>query len=240
MRDDEPIGVDERELDDVALEALAEAHATRAPAALRARLLEAVASDAQTRRTRRALTRWRVVGALAASVAVAATGLLGREMQRTDTQAAMLGELASAKASLEQRLDEQGKTLIGLREALDTQAQILRVLGGPRTLSASLAPNEGFSGSGRVLVDGTSGEAAIVLTGVAAPEAGHVYELWAIRGGKTPEPAGLLRVAEGRPTAQPVAIIPAPDGVAAFAVSIEPAGGSKSPTGPIVLVGKVT
>jgi anti-sigma-K factor RskA len=240
MRDDEPIGVDERELDDVALEALAEAHATRAPSALRARLLDAVAADAAARRTRRSLARWRLVGSVAAGIAVVATGLLAREMRRADAQSAMLASLASTKAALEARLDEQQKSLVSLRDALDTQAQILRVLGGPRTLSVSLTPNEGFRGSGRVVVDAESGEAAVVLAGVEKPDPGRTYELWAIRAGRAPEPAGLLRVAEGPSTAQPVARIPEPAGVAAFAVSIEPAAGSTSPTGPIVLVGKVT
>ena len=239
MRDDEPIGVEERELDDVALEALAEAHARRAPAALRARLLRTVAATAEARRASRALARWRMVGGLAAGIAIVSTGLLAREMRRADSQSAMLAEVASAKAALETRLDEQQKTLVGLREALDTQAQILRVLGGPRTLSASLAPSEGYGGSGRVLVDAESGEAAVILAGVEKPEPGRTYELWAIRAGLPPEPAGLLRVGEGPSTALPVGRIPTPGGVVAFAVSIEPTGGSKSPTGPIVLVGKV-
>ena len=41
---------------------------------------------------------------------------------------------------LSSRLDEQGRTLASLREAVAAQAQVLRVLAGPHTLTANLAP----------------------------------------------------------------------------------------------------
>jgi anti-sigma-K factor RskA len=246
MRDDEPIGIDERALDDFALDALAEAHETTAPARLRAGLLDAARGDAAVARTRRALVRWRAIGAVAATIAVVTTGLFVRERARVDAergalarQSTALAELAQAKDALERRLDEQGKTLVGLRDALDTQAQMLRVLSGPRTLTASLAPNEGWAGSGRVLVDADTGEAHVVVTGLPAPDPGKTYELWAIRAGKSPEPAGLIAVGSTPATAARAARIASPTDVVAFAVSIEPSGGSTSPTGPIVLVGKV-
>jgi anti-sigma-K factor RskA len=247
MRDDETIGVDERALDDLGLEALAEAHATTPPARLRARLVDAVRAEHATARTRRALRRWRLVGSIAATVAVVATALLAREharstaqLARLDAQTVAFRELVLAKDTLERRLDEQQRTLVGLRETLDAQAQMLRVLSGPRTLTASLAPKEGFAGSGRVLVDADTGEAHVVLAGLPVPEPGKTYELWAIRGDRPPEPAGLITVGATPATAARVARITAPHDVAAFAVSIEPAGGSPSPTGPIVLVGKLT
>ena len=247
MRDDETIGVDDRSLDDVALEALAEAHATTPPARLRARLLGAVHDEQAIVRTRRALTRWRAVGAIAATIAVVATGLLARERIRNDdlraafaSQSLALTELAQAKDTLERRLDEQGKTLVGLREALDTQAQILRVLSGPQIRSASLAPREGFAGRGRVLIDPESGEAHVIVAGLPQPDPGKTYELWAIRAGHAPEPAGLIPVGTAPATAARAARITAPSEVVAFAISIEPAAGSTSPTGPIVLTGNLT
>ena len=240
MRDDETIGVDERALDDLALEALAEAHATTPSPRLRAGLLESVRARQTHERTRRALTRWRAIGSIAAGMALVSTSLLVREHQRTDVRALALASLAQAKQLLERRIDEQGKTLVGLQEALDAQAQMLRVLSGPRTLTASLAPKEGFAGSGRVLVDAETGEAHVVLAGLPAPGAGKTYELWAIRGDRPPEPAGLVHVGDAPATAARVDRIRTPSDVVAFAVSIEPAQGSASPTGPIVLVGKLT
>src|SRR5262249_27139177 len=182
MRDDDTIGVDERELDDLALEALAEAHAATPPARLRARLADAVAADARSRRLARSLRRWRMVGALAASVALVLTGLFAREMRRADDAARAVAGLVAANGDLERRLTEQGRPLAGLRESLDAQTEILRVIGGPRTLSASLAPQPGFTGSGRVLVDAETGEAHVVLAGLPSPGPDKTYELWAIRG----------------------------------------------------------
>ena len=247
MRDDEIIGVDERELDDVALEALAEAHATAAPARLRGRILSRVSPAADVLPLRRAVTRWRVVGAVAATLALVLAGLLARERGRSEAQMATiagqsqtLASLAQERDALARRMDTQEKTLVGLRTALESQAQMLRVLSAPRTVTASLAPQEGFAGSGRVLVDAQTGEAHVVLAGLPSPGPGKTYELWAIRGSNPPEPAGLVDVGTTPATAARVERIASPSEVAAFALSIEPEGGSKSPTGPIVMVGKVT
>jgi anti-sigma-K factor RskA len=96
-----------------------------------------------------------------------------------------------------------------------------------------------MTGAGRVLVDAASGDAAIVLSGLAPIEEGKAYELWAIRGKKAPEPAGMVAVSDEHGGALRVPSVPRPSEVTAFAVSIEPRGGSTSPTGPIVLVGAV-
>jgi anti-sigma-K factor RskA len=242
MRDDETIGVDERALDDLALEALAEAHAQPPPPELRARVLEAARGDGddRTRALGRSLLHWRIVGGVAAAVAVVLGGLLVRATERAATQTELISALAAANKALELRFGEQGRTVAALQEAFQAQAQVLQVLAGPRTLSASLAPQGGFTGGGRVVVDAETGAAAVVLTGLPAPGPGRTYELWAIRGDRPPEPAGLIAAREGPTVAARVDRIPKPDEVAAFAVSIEPAGGSKAPTGPIVLVGKVT
>ena len=41
-------------------------------------------------------------------------------------------------------------------------------------------------------VDAETGEGAVVLAGVQPLPPDKVYELWALRGDKPPEPAGLL------------------------------------------------
>jgi anti-sigma-K factor RskA len=243
MRDDEIIGVEERDLDDLALEALAEAHRATPPARLRGRIVDTIRAETEGPRVRRSLVVWRVVGSIAATLALVMTGLYARERQRGDAQAIALADAARTREALATRLDEQGKTLVGLREAVEAQAQMLRVLSGPRTLTASLAPKEGFAGSGRVLVDAETGEAHVVLAGLPSPGAGKVYELWAIRGDRPPEAAGLLALDAGPATAKRVDRIATPTEVAAFAISLEPEGGSTTatgPRGPIVLVGKVT
>jgi anti-sigma-K factor RskA len=231
------IGVDERELDDLALEALAEAYATTPTPGLRQRVLGTARAEAEAERARRGRTRWRSIGALAATVALALAGLLARENGLRRRDMAQLDGLAQANAELTARLDTQEKTMVGLRESLDAQARALRVLGGPRTLSASLTPKEGYGGNGRVHVDAETGEGAVVLAGVEQLPPDKVYELWVLRGDNPPEPAGLLTGAGRAVYVTQLAKVDRPGDVKAFAVSIEPAGGSKSPTGPIVMVG---
>lgn len=239
MPEDRNIGVDERALDDAALEALAAAYATPPPPGVRARVLAAARREGPGR-DRSAFVRWRIAGAAAAGLVLALGGLLAREARRAGTQATALTSLARDNQELAARLAEQERTLVGLRDSLAAQAQVLRVLGGPRTLTATLTPTaEGGQGSGRVLVDATSGEAAVVFAGLGPAPAGKIYELWAIRGAGAPEPAGLFATVAGGPLAARAERVERPAEVTAFAVSIEPAGGSKSPTGPIVLAGAV-
>jgi anti-sigma-K factor RskA len=239
MADDPIIGVEERELDDAALEALGDAYATTPPASLRARVL-ASAHDVGVGETSRALLRWRLAGSIAAVLVLALGALLERTSRVADRQAGELAALVHTNSALLSRLDEQERALVGLRTSLAVQGQVLRVLGGPRTITAALAPSEGVAGRGRVMVDAISGEAAIVLAGLAPPGAGKVYELWAIRGSAAPEPAGVFTVDAHGSAATAGGRIERPAEVTAFAVSIEPTGGSKTPTGPIVLVGAVS
>ncbi|HEY2387227.1 MAG TPA: anti-sigma factor [Candidatus Binatia bacterium] len=242
MRDDPMIGLQDRELDDAGLEALAEAHAAVPPPRLRRRLLESAGRDraeAETRRAGRALVRWRAVGAVAAGAALALLGWAVRQGETLDLRTAQLAALASANGELTARLDEQGRTLAGLRESVAAQAQVLRVLAGPRTVTAALGPKEGVSASGRVVLDAATGEGAIVVSGLEPLGGGQIYELWAIRGDRPPEPAGLFASSDARALVGSVAPVDRLAEVTAFAVSIEPAAGSRQPTGRIVLVGAV-
>ena len=186
------------------------------------------------------MARWRLVGSAAASVALIAGGLLAGSQHMIGQRNAELTALVQSNSELARRLEEQGRTLVGLRVALESQAQVLQVLSGPRTITAALAPKGDVKATGRVVVDATSGEAALVVAELDPAAAGKTYELWAIRGDQPPEPAGLIAIGTTPATAARVERIAAPANVAAFAVSIEPAAGSQSPTGPIVLVGKVT
>jgi hypothetical protein len=233
------IGVDDLELDDAALEALAEAYAEPAPARLRARVVGMIEREREQQRSGSRVRRARVVGAIAAGVALVSAGLLGRELRHGRQQSAEMTELARQNSALAARIDEQGRVVAGLQDALDAQAQVLRLVGGPRILTATLTPSGGGAGAGRVLVDTASGDAAIVVSGLVPAAEGKIYELWAIRGKKAPEPAGLIRIVDDRGGAVRLPIIARPSEVTAFAVSIEPRGGSAAPTGPIVLVGPV-
>ncbi len=230
---------DHVELDDLALEALAEAYAEPAPQRLRTRLMAEVVGGRERAIAARRVRRARAIGALAATIAVVLAGLLARELRQERSLSQELVALTKQNGVLAARVDEQGRTLAGLRDALDAQSQILRLVGGPRVLTATLAPQSGGGGAGRVLLDATSGDAAVVLTGLTPVPEGKSYELWAIRDKRPPEAAGLVIVNADRGAAVIVPSLESPTEVTAFAVSVEPRGGSPSPTGPIVLVGAV-
>jgi len=235
-----PTEHDDDLLDDAALEALADAYAMPAPPALRERVLGLARYDRELRRNARSLRRGRMVGAMAAGIALMLGALLVREIEAGHERGASLAGVLRENAALEARLEEQGRTLASVREALDAQTAVLRIVGGPRIRSASLAPQGGAVGGGRVLVDVGSGEVALVLSDVAAPAEGRTYELWAIRGKRPPEPAGLIAVGSDRGAATRMSRVERPNEVTAFAVSIEPTGGSPAPTGPVVMVGPLT
>ena len=245
MRDDIMIGVDDPALDDAMIEALAEAHAMTPTPRLRARVLDRARQDtldaleSRARHNGRALRRWRAVGAIAAAAVLAVLGYALRQGRIADARTAQLAALARTNAELSSRLDEQGRTLAGLRESVAAQAQVLRVLAGPRTITASLGPKEGITASGRVVLDAATGEGAIVVSGLESVGPDRIYELWALRGDRPPEPVGLFTSAEGRALAGRVAPVARPAEVTAFALSIEPAAGSQQPTGPIVMVGPI-
>src|SRR4051812_21849432 len=107
MRDEPTIGVDERPLDDLALEALAEAYATAPSAGLRGRILATARAETAERR----VTRWRLVGSAAASVAVIFGGLLAGSQHLLGERGAELTALAQSNTELSHRLEEQGRTL---------------------------------------------------------------------------------------------------------------------------------
>src|SRR5205085_5694219 len=96
-----------------------------------------------------------VVGAIAlrqSRLAEVRTAELAARTTELDVRTTELASVARTNAELSARLDEQGRTLAGLREAIAAQAQVLHVLAGPHTLIAALAPQEGVAGSGRVVV----------------------------------------------------------------------------------------
>ena len=246
MRDDEAIDVTEPALDDAVLEALAELHAEPPPPRLGARVFAAAAADVPLRRGRAALRRWRIVGAVAASVALGLGGWLAASQRLATAERAELARardatraLAGENAGLSAKLETQGRQLAALQDSVAAQAGVLRILAAPRPRVATLEAKLDVPAHGRVLLDPTSGAAAALLAGLDPALAGKVYELWTIRGTEAPEPAGLLTVASDGTAWARIDTLARPGEVTAFAVSIEPAGGSPSPTGPIVLVGPV-
>jgi anti-sigma-K factor RskA len=86
-------------------------------------------------------------------------------------------------------------------------------------------------GSESRVVVAPEGEAVLVVGGVPAAPAGQTYEAWVI-GEDGPVPAGLF---DGSDRVN-VLLLDEPVNVGdVVAVTLEPEGGSKSPTGPVLM-----
>ena len=117
-----------------------------------------------------------------------------------------------------------------------------RVLTSPEARVATLVrtPDAQTTLQGRAVYDPASRAAVIVLQNVYVP-GGHDFQLWAIKSG-APASLGLIH-----PDKNGFAVVRVPDAgdsaaLGAFAISLEPAGGSPNPaapSGPVVMVGKL-
>lgn len=141
---------------------------------------------------------------------------------------------------------EQRQQIRHLQAQLDkAQAQAARdaeamhayadVVGAPDTVSVTLQQQAGGpSGQAHVLYNARMGLA--VYSGLMSPApADKSYQLWLVPAIGAPVDAGL--VAASQQSGPVVAHFQVGLSAAAFAVTLEPAGGSPQPTGPKVLVG---
>ena len=123
-----------------------------------------------------------------------------------------------------------------LREEVATARAVTELMRDPATRVVALnglpaAPNA----SGRIVWHEKAG-GRLFVAGLPPAPPGKTYELWTIAGA-TPRPAGTFDVDAGGTASRPVA--PIDDGpVKVFAVTLEPAGGTAAPTGPMVLASR--
>lgn len=154
------------------------------------------------------VARWRRLAAAAAAVAV-----LGA------------GTAVTTYAVQEQRL---GAERVAVAAAQERAARIESVLAAP---DAALRAG-GLTGGGRVtvVVSDTEDAGVVVLAGAPAPGPDRAYQLWVLDGIR-PISVGLLPAGQSQATQ----LIEGVRGRGAFAVSLEPAGGSPQPsTTPLV------
>jgi anti-sigma-K factor RskA len=112
-----------------------------------------------------------------------------------------------------------------LSNELERERSVVEILADPQSRSLAM---EG--GNGRVVVSGT-GEAALVVSGLAAAPEGKTYEIWVIEGDRA-LPAGLFDGSEARDVVRLTRPVPPR---AAVAVTIEREGGVDAPTSEPVL-----
>jgi anti-sigma-K factor RskA len=103
--------------------------------------------------------------------------------------------------------------------------------GGPEKITAQV------QSGGRATLEVQDGQGRLVASHLPDPPSGRVYQVWLDKGGKAPEPTDVLFTtsSDGSATAD----VPSLDGVKRVMVTDEPSGGSRSPTGKLLLTASV-
>jgi anti-sigma-K factor RskA len=165
---------------------------------------------------------WQRLAPAVAFAGILATALSGFMAYRSNLQ------IRHMRSDLE-RLQAENQALARVMDVVQSDRLRLIALGGTEHAPQS---------SGRVLWSPDAKKAVLYASGLPRPPAGRDYQLWVIEG-QTPRSEGVFPVdAQGRAT-HVLPEVPAPGGVGAFAVTLEPAGGVPQPTGDMVLLGAV-
>jgi anti-sigma factor RsiW len=196
------------------------------PPRLRADVLAAIARTRQLpavapARPRSAGSGWRRWGLGVAAAVVLALGV-GTTVYVVEEQRIQDQRQATAAAA-QQASAAQQQAVAAARQS----ARVRQILAAP-DLVVRTGP---ILGGGKVTVaSSVSLNAGVLLMGAdAAPTGGRVYELWTIRG-QTPSKAAVLTVGQ----TNAVQVVEGLPGSAAVGVTAEPAGGSTTPTLPLV------
>lgn len=216
------------------VDALALASSARPPEGLRERMLARVAAEG-TAPSREApapaeggrvryLRRATAVAAALVLLAGAAAVWLGAENQRLRREGLLQTDRL---VEAEERLDLLDREIGAARERVDRTAEQLALLRDPGTRRVAMAA-VGADPDARVDVYWNPGSRAAFYDVIAlapAPE-GRQYQLWAIVDG-VPQDMGVLPLAAEPGTLSPFPFVAEPQ---AFAITLEPAGGSAAPT----------
>jgi anti-sigma-K factor RskA len=177
-------------------------------------------------------SRWSWALAAAAVVLAVGAGVVWMTNADLRTEVARLGE--------ELRVARERIATLELQSVEENRWA--RVLTSPNARVATLVPTPDAETTlkGRAIYDPSTRAAVVVLENVNIPS-NRTYQLWAIRGG-TPASLGLIRADKSG-----LAVMRVPDAgestsLGAFAISLEPAGGSPNPaapSGPVVMLGKL-
>jgi hypothetical protein len=135
--------------------------------------------------------------------------------------------------------DEREERVADLTHRLQVERGWLSTLSAPQARSATMTATPAGNPAlhGRAVYDPATRRAFIVLEHMAAPS-GQDYQLWAVESGGS-KSLGVIRANEVGTSVLRVTDAGDPQGLYAFAVSLEPKGGSPQagPSGPVVLSG---
>jgi hypothetical protein len=152
-------------------------------------------------------------------------------------KSAQLAQLSAAESERQRCAQE----LQALKSSLELQRAALAMLELPSTEVVPLGapPGTRTPSRGSALFNREQ-QKAMVLISALSPAVGKDYELWVIRAGEKPTPAGVFKPApDGRVITEVDPSILRAGPPDTFAVTLEPEGGSPAPTTPPFLVGSL-
>lgn len=195
------------------------------------------ASRAAERPVRLPWRMFAMVGAAAALLAIALNVVLLRD--RRDVELA-LADLRDRTQTLEAELHGSREQVATLRRELHATGELTRTALSPGSRMIRLGPlKPAPSASGLLAINAGGTEAVLMVSGLPAPAAGKVYELWWIGAVSGPVRAALFRTGPSGFAAMVSPPPPAHESLVASAVTLEPAGGVDKPTGEAYLKGAV-
>ena len=153
------------------------------------------------------------------------------------TISAQLTDAQQRIAQLEGEVDSLVQVNQQLEQQLSTDRNQLAIFANAERVVTLAGTPDAPDASGALYTGPESG--LLVLRNLPPLPAAQTYELWLIPGEGSPIPAGLVQVAADGSNTFAIALAGQPTDYAAVGLSIEPAYGSPSPTGPIVLLGTV-
>jgi anti-sigma-K factor RskA len=138
---------------------------------------------------------------------------------------------------LQEELNRQEVAMKQQIELTQRARAIAALFSSPQTVTVNLAAKAPITtGAGRVVYNSKQG--ALIYSGTLPQlAADKSYELWVIPQTGNPIPAGVFSVDTNGDGNVVLPKIPAGVSAKAFAVTIEPAGGTAAPTGPMAQVG---
>ncbi|HEY0702711.1 MAG TPA: anti-sigma factor [Candidatus Acidoferrales bacterium] len=141
--------------------------------------------------------------------------------------------------TLERQVAELRSTIIEQQAQLSQARDVAEMMSARDTVVVSLAEQKNQpEGTARVIYNSRRG--LLVYNGHLAPTTpDKSYQLWLVPASGAPISAGVFNPSNGE-TNSIVAKVPPGTAAKAFAVTLEPAGGKPSPTGPMILVGPVS
>lgn len=198
-----------------------------------------IAGERQTsgqRARRPAWLPWAVSFVAAAACAL----LLVKVWTDRSTLIAQNAEISQLRDAANER-DACRQELEAMRKSSQAQRAALALLELPTTqlVPISATPESKSSARGTALLN-MEERRAVVLISALSPAVGRDYELWVIRSGRPAVPAGILKPGQdGKALAEIDRSLLQTGRPDTFAVTVEPPGGSPTPTTPPFLRGDV-